>query len=1306
MKLLRSFSRLFRTPRDRRLGQRADRPHAKLLLEELESRLAPSTVLPSTLVAGSSVGQSITSVVSTSTASSGLLVQSTTNFTSPSGFLLLSQASTQVTGLVITAVGSHFIPSVGGTLLFSGGGGTGATGTYTTNSTGNLKNVTLTNPGSGYTSSPTVTFQGPVAMNATGAAVTASINSTLALLNYNAVTPSGATTPGSFNTLALPAGDGSAQLTSSTIVSQAANGATAAGNPQSLSATPFTLKMATQPNDFLQTGYIYVQGGHANYIIHYGSNTDTSDGATTFGNCTIVGSAGVLSANPYTDVVNAGAFVVQAAAPPAGTTTSTNTSPIQVTAGKSFTLPVLSTQFGFFQASPTSPGALLVYYTTGAATVVSYTGTTATSFTGCIAQASGTIGTLGADSNTGPVANVQRTANSPIQFTFTNNTQQGLPVYLAIAGQAVDQSGTPTFGYLTPQSTGGKPDLTKKLQFVPINLGVQSLTLQNGGSGFTPNSSGTLTFTSASGSGAAGIFTTNGSGAVNSVTLTAFGSGYTSAPTVGFAGIATVGTGAAVQVTLPPAVPSSVPYFTLFAPANPINIQSISVTNSPVFRLSATRIIFSVGLPPVIPISSGAPNFPAPGNPTDPDNAINYDFVEFTERSAPNDGVLFINTTQVDQVGLPFTMQTTPPDSIKTNGVGILDARAKLPPDYQTYVKNEFLSTTGTVAQNASAAFQNLVTSYRLLNPSDAISNPPSGVDVSALESYFDSALTSFFTNYSGANSFRLQRDGYYFVGQTLTSFAPPTYTSQATYNGTALLIPASSGTTPAAISLEPGELVSGPGITGQTTISSISVAASGLTTVTLNGPVNASPPVGSNAYTFSVPGVFTVLQLQEADSTFTPQAGKQQYQIYAPYFVNPSNPTEFSTSYPTNFPAGTGLGGVLLVNGGTGFTASSSGTFTFSGGGATTNASGIFTTNAGGAINSVALTNFGAGYTSMPTTVNFAGIATVGTGASLQASFVPAAPPWIAPASAGEMVFGNLGAFADGTFQANAAQISGANATAQILLDVENTIVSAFNRGVANAVPAGQDVTSPWDNNATFYQAALQNGTNWSNYYAGFLHNGNISVTAPGSSVGLAYGFAYDDQGGNDPTLASIFPSKVAITLKTWAINDSIPGTPLKFTTQPQGTASTPVTFTLQGLPSTDYRVQPYQIVNGAYTAFGTPVLVHSNTSGVLQQSKTNPITLPAGQFVLVVMSNNAGEAFGSQYSVSTKFTVAASSVSIHLQQSQTPTSQTAPAVSSSAAAPSLGDPTNLMSEPSAGAGNPFLAPSAIFNRGTVSKK
>jgi len=331
----------------------------------------------------------------------------------------------------------------------------------------------------------------------------------------------------------------------------------------------------------------------------------------------------------------------------------------------------------------------------------------------------------------------------------------------------------------------------------------------------------------------------------------------------------------------------------------------------------------------------------------------------------------------------------------------------------------------------------------RILNPADAITNPPGGTSLPVLDTYFDIALTTFFNKYIGTgNTFILQRNGFTFSGQTVVGYSPAPYSYKGTCTGSSIIIPPSTNTC-----LQAGMQVSGSGLSAGTKITAVTVNSNG-TTATIT-PAPATPPSGTVSFEFSVPDTYTVLQLTEITSVTnpTPVSGGQVYQLYAPYFGG--------TAYPANFP--------------------------------------------------------------------------IGSGQSSSAS--PTAPPWIAQASAGRMVFGNLGAFADGSAQEDAMQLTGTGAGAQILLDIENTIVSAFNRGIANSVNAGSDVTAAWGDNDKFYPKANA-GSNWSNFYAGFLHNDGVSITAPGSKIGLAYGFAYDDQGDNDPTLASISPKKVTITL------------------------------------------------------------------------------------------------------------------------------------------------------------------------------
>lgn len=103
-----------------------------------------------------------------------------------------------------------------------------------------------------------------------------------------------------------------------------------------------------------------------------------------------------------------------------------------------------------------------------------------------------------------------------------------------------------------------------------------------------------------------------------------------------------------------------------------------------------------------------------------------YDFVEFAltcttagapTGSAPNN--LNIDTTQVDQLGIPLTLQVMPPDPNFSAGSGIV---ATL--DRQTLIGEFQTMAEGSLAPFADCVFaqgRNTATPYRLLNPSDVI---------------------------------------------------------------------------------------------------------------------------------------------------------------------------------------------------------------------------------------------------------------------------------------------------------------------------------------------------------------------------------------------------------------------------------------------------------------------------------------------------------------------------------------------------------------------------------------------------------
>jgi hypothetical protein len=825
-----------------------------------------------------------------------------------------------------------------------------------------------------------------------------------------------------------------------------------------------------------------------------------------------------------------------------------------------------------------------------------------------------------------------------------------------------------------------------------------------------------------------------------------------------------------------------------------------------------------MGQPPVIPIKSNTPSFPAMNNPTDPNNRINFDFVEFTMRySSPNDGTLFINTTQVDQVGLPFLMNITPRDtSGAVNGVGVQQNRAGLAAGYASFITTQFTgSGDSSISQAAEDAFKGLLTPYRLLNPSDAFTNPPERyTGVSTLDGYFDAALATFFSNYTGGG-FRLQRDGYSFVGTTETAYRPAaaqysaTLTASSTVNVTSasangatvnpqityhanntfqpgqtvsitgmspagfnlanqtivtatstsftiqnglsaqpstqggsatglpmLSFPAVTVPTagPAAVNLAAGLLVTGPGITDTAVVTTQPVVdGSNVTHVTLAGDIASNPATN---YSFTAPGEFTVLKLEQADADWNVISNGQTYRVYAPYFA-PMGGTGGATAFPTGLPVGNGIGSLFLASGGAGYASNTVGQLTFTGGGGSS-AAGFYVTDGTGKITAIGLTNPGSGYTSMPT-IGFSGTST--TAAVVTASALPAAPSWVAPGgpatvqSPGLMTFGCLGAFADGGQQALAGQVSsgilqlsltsggtgyapnasgqltftgggGSNAagsyttnaqgvitqvqltdpgsgytsmptigfsgtsstpavvtaftaTGQTLSDIQNTIVSAFNRGVANAVNKGTDVTSHWDNATNFYPkpaapAANQTtGANWSNLYSAYLHNPTVSVPRPGSQVGLAYGFAYDDQGNNSTTLATAFPQGVSIKLKPWSVK-RFAAAPLAFTAPPTVKGGA-LSATLQGLAGKQYNWQLFQVPSPA-SAQWTPVVGSNGTARVTTNGtvSVNGTVSAAGTYVLVVWAANvpandsnattaAALQFGGQYAASPRFTVTA---------------------------------------------------------------
>ena len=147
-------------------------------------------------------------------------------------------------------------------------------------------------------------------------------------------------------------------------------------------------------------------------------------------------------------------------------------------------------------------------------------------------------------------------------------------------------------------------------------------------------------------------------------------------------------------------------------------------------------------------------------------------------------GGLDLDISEVDQVGFPFTVTTSPAGAPPAeDGIGIPLHRDVLFQDYA-----EYLASLGV----AGADFLPTLTAgngYRILSPKDYLEQAPAS---DPLNSYFNTAIDDFFSSFSATNSFNFTRDGYNFTGNTST------YTDAATglqYPALALTAPGLSGT-------------------------------------------------------------------------------------------------------------------------------------------------------------------------------------------------------------------------------------------------------------------------------------------------------------------------------------------------------------------------------------------------------------------------------------------------------------------------------------------------------------------------------
>ena len=130
-----------------------------------------------------------------------------------------------------------------------------------------------------------------------------------------------------------------------------------------------------------------------------------------------------------------------------------------------------------------------------------------------------------------------------------------------------------------------------------------------------------------------------------------------------------------------------------------------------------------------------------------------------------------------------------------------------------------------------------------------------------------------------------------------------------------------------------------------------------------------------------------------------------------------------------------------------------------------------------------------------------------------------------VASLSPTQMVFNCNGVFADNSFR------SGESKTQQTTLaDLENQIVSALNRGVALLPGYTASGTGTWADANYYYDTNGLNTTGqaW-NQYAQFLHQSSVSLG------GKNYGFAYDDQDGHASDIGVSTFTSATVTFRAW---------------------------------------------------------------------------------------------------------------------------------------------------------------------------
>jgi hypothetical protein len=558
-------------------------------------------------------------------------------------------------------------------------------------------------------------------------------------------------------------------------------------------------------------------------------------------------------------------------------------------------------------------------------------------------------------------------------------------------------------------------------------------------------------------------------------------------------------------------------------------------TLAPLFTLAdlkkaggAIQLDASVQVPSArLYLSSSADAVTAPNNtisgPTASTANFFYDFVEIAltcttpgaPQHAPPDN-LNLDSTQVDQLGIPLTVQVTPPDPNFGAGSGIVPTL-----DRQTLV-NEFKAmAVGPLAAFADCVYpagSNASTPYRLLNPSDLINGQ---LRASSLQ------------------------------GTLAVSGAPGAWQATFTITGPGISAPTNGG-------LSVGMPVSGPFMPAGATVSSLPGAPTGGTVVigsasdAVSNPFTAStspvdlffltPPTtalatyfdaaidnfftwcgknpgllqveqnnnGDHIYTANLVQVGGIIDINGNSSTYTvlqfTGGSGEAYNLYYPFFSTNSaagKTTPFGTAVPPPPAWWTPLKGLTYYAPPSMMVFGASGVFADNTQQPLTapNSSAVL-----GAIENVVVTALARGYA---TTWKF-----------LQGAITPGDPATTATVSLGS------GASTAGLVdQMDMSSFQIANIPMTVSLPAGAPAASFSVSSPLNILPTTPDLL-------TFSQFYPAGGT-WS-AFAHFLHNPAVTIG------GRAYALPYDDQGGFSSDLNAATsvasPASVLVTLGPWA--------------------------------------------------------------------------------------------------------------------------------------------------------------------------